>query len=369
MRATILKRAILVSACAGAAVFVGPMSQNDEAGSRLVAQTLERRQWGVTPEGQPADLFIVRNANGMEFRFSNYGGIIQAITAPDRNGQLTNVVLSYDSLSQYRGTFSTLVGRFANRIAGASFIIDGQTYQLAANSGATNHIHGGPTGFQRRLWSAEPFVREDGAGAVLRYTSADGEEGYPGKLDVEVTYTLTNGNEVIVDYRAVTDKPTHVNLTHHAYFNLAGEGDVMNHVMTVYASRYTPVDEQLIPTGAVTPVLGTPLDFRRPTPIGARINADHEQIRFGRGYDHNWVLDARGPEPRLSVRLWEPGSGRVMEVLSTQPGIQIYTGRTTGVALETQHFPNSPNQPNFPSTLLRPGEEYRHTTVFRFSVQ
>ncbi len=338
------------------------------------ARALSTVRYGEMPDGPPVHLYTLTNARGMQVGVTDYAGVITSIVVPDRNGVPANVVLGFDSLGGYfRGAYtSSLIGRYGNRIKDASFTLDGQQYQLARNNGQ-NHIHGGPGGFHRQLWQAETFENAEGVGVVLSYTSADGEEGYPGTLRTSVTYTLTDDNELRLDYRATTDRPTHVNLTHHAYFNLSGDHDrqVLGHELMLNASRFTPVDSTLIPTGEIATVEGTPLDFRDATPIGARIDADHPQIRFGRGYDHNFVVDGEPGSLRLAARVYEPESGRVLEVLTTQPGIQIYTGyrQRRAIALETQHFPNSPNQPNFPSTVLRPGEEYHTTTIFRFDVR
>ena len=283
-------------------------------------------------------------------RATNYGGIIMSLLVPDRDGRLADVVIGFDSVEQYRPNpryLGAIVGRYANRIANARFTLDGTTYHLAANRAPT-HLHGGITGFDQRVWRAT-----SGASRLeLRYTSPDGEEGYPGTLEVQVTYTLTDQNELIVDYLATTDKPTHVNLTQHSYFNLAGEGDVLDHVLQMDADAITPVNEQLIPTGEIMPVTGTDFDFRTPAPIGAR--------RQG-SYDHNFVL-------RGGARVVEPRSGRTLALKTTQPAVQLYTGFPRGFCLETQHFPDSPNQPRFPSTVLRPGETYRSRTVFQFGI-
>jgi aldose 1-epimerase len=356
------------------------------------AATIESQPFGQTQEGTPVDLYTLTNANGVEVRATNYGGIIVSLRVPDKQGQFEDVVLGYDSLAGYLDEtpyFGAIIGRYGNRIGGAQFTLDGQTYQLATNDGR-NHLHGGVKGLDKVVWQAEPFEDENGVGLVFTYTSPDGEEGYPGTLNVTVTYTLTNDNELIFDYEATTDKATPVNLTQHTYFNLAGdgEGDILDHQMMINADAFTPVDSTLIPTGELRSVEGTPFDFRQPTAIGARINQDTEQLRFGRGYDHNFVLardTASADALVLAARVTEPTSGRVMEVYSTEPGVQFYSGNfldgsitgknghvyehRTGFCLETQHFPNSPNQPDFPSTILRPGETYRSRTVYAFSVQ
>jgi aldose 1-epimerase len=310
----------------------------------------------------------------MQVSMSNYGGVITSILVPDRDGTVGNVVIQLDSLGSYlsAGNNSSLLGRYGNRIAGGRFTIDGQQYQLATNNGP-NHLHGGPQGFSRKVWTAQPFQNAGGVGVVLTYVSPDGEEGYPGTLRTQVTYTLANDNSLTLDYRATTDRPTHVNLSHHVYFNLSADStrDILGHEMRVNASRYTPVDSTLIPTGELASVAGTPFDFRQARPIGGRIEETHPQLRIGRGYDHNWVLDRQGDGLQLAARLREPTTGRVLEVHTTEPGMQIYTQfrRRHGIALETQHFPDTPNKANFPTTLIRPGQEYRSTTAFRFSVQ
>jgi aldose 1-epimerase len=339
-------------------------------GGRGVEQAL----YGSMPDGRPVHLFSLTNAVGTRVGISNYAGLITSVEVPDREGNVANVISGFDSLAEYLagGSANAIIGRYANRIARGRVAIDGREYTLALNNGP-HHIHGGPGGFQKKLWEARPFQTSRGVGVELSYISPDGEENYPGTLTTRVTYTLTDANELVLDYHATTDRPTVLNLTHHAYFNLSGdpERDILDHELMLNASTFTPADSTLIPTGEITSVEGTPFDFRRPTTIGARIDADHPQIRYGRGYDHNFVIDGDGSTPRLAARLRHPGTGRVIEVLTTEPGIQVYTGfrRRHAVALETQHFPDSPNQPNFPSTILRPGEEFRSTTIYRFAVQ
>lgn len=349
--------------------------------------------FGSTADGDLINVFTLRNANGVTVRAINYGGIILSLEVPDREGRLDDVVLGYEHLEAYEERspyFGSLIGRYANRIADGRFELDGRSYTLAVNNGP-NHLHGGLRGFDKVLWQARPIRSQSGVGVVLAYTSPDGEEGYPGTLMTEVTYTLTDGDELHIDYLATTDAPTPVNLTQHSYFNLAGAGDrdILDHELTIHADRFTPVDETLIPTGELRPVLGTPLDFTVPRAVGESIHAqEDEQIAFGRGYDHNFVLNREGVHEgdlSLAARVFEPVSGRVLEVYTTEPGMQFYSGnfldgsltgkggvayhRRHGFCLETQHFPNSPNEPDFPSTILRPDETYRSKTIWAFTTQ
>ncbi len=329
--------------------------------SRPRARRVEvnRAPFGSTPAGDPVELFTLSHAGGLEVRVTNYGGIVLSILAPDRDGRPANVVLGHDSLdgylrdSRYPGA---IVGRYANRIAHARFDLDGTTHRLTANHGP-HHLHGGRAGFDKVVWRATPFRTNATVGVVLTHSSPDGDEGYPGTLGVRVTYTLTDRHALVVDYLATTDRPTPVNLTQHCYFNLAGTGDILGHLLRIDADAITPVDETLIPTGAIAPVAGTPFDFRSATAIGARLD--------GR-YDHNFVLDRTGPGLVHAAQLVDPISRRTFDVHTTEPGLQLYTGARTGLCLETQHFPDSPNQPSFPSTILRPGAEYRSQTVFAF---
>jgi aldose 1-epimerase len=347
-----------------------------------------RASFGTTPAGGAVDVFTLANAHGLELRVLTYGGIIVSLTVPDRDGRMADVVLGHDSLEEYLSDssyFGAIIGRFANRIAGGRFTVDGKPYQLAANDGP-NHLHGGRTGFDRVVWRAAPFRAGDAAGVALSYTSPDGEEGYPGNLDARVRYALTDRDELVVDFLATTDQATPVNLTQHTCFNLTGDGagDILGHLLRINADLMTPVDENLIPTGRFAPVAGGPFDFRTLTGIGARIATDDEQLRRGRGYDHNFVL--RRGEPGLvhAAQVVEPTSGRTLDVYTTEPGLQFYSGNfidgrvigksgrvhgpRAGLCLETQHYPDSPNQPGFPSPLLRPGQEYRSRTVFAFRV-
>ena len=362
------------------------MSRLCAAAVLALVAAVNRSPFGRTAEGEAVDLFTLSNAHGIEVRVITYGAIITSVKTPDRNGRFADIVLGFDDLDSYLTRsrfFGAVAGRYANRIAKGRFTIDGKTFQLATNNDA-NHLHGGVKGFDKVVWKAEPFERNGNKGVVLKYTSRDGEEGYPGTLNASVTYTLTPRDELVVDYGATTDKATHVNLTQHSYFNLAGEGngDVLRHQMMINADRYTPVDEGLIPTGELAPVDGTPFDFRKPAAIGARIDADDEQIRRGAGYDHNFVLNG-GRGLHLAARVVEPATGRTLVVETTEPGVQFYSGNRLsrapgksghmydlrgGFCLETQHFPDSPNKPAFPSTLLRPGETYATKTVFTFGI-
>ena len=339
-----------------------------------------------TVGGKEVDLYTLKNAKGNIVKISNYGGIVQSVCVPCRKGNLRDVVLGYDTLAEYvkeTPYFGCLVGRYGNRIAKGRFTLDGREYTLAINNGP-NALHGGLKGFDKVVWDAKSSVTKDGPTLELHYISADGEEGYPGNLDVTATYTWTGDNELHLDYRATTDKPTVVSLTQHSYFNLAGKGDVLGHVVMIKSDKITPVDSTLIPTGAFMPVKDTPFDFNKPTPIGERIGADDGQIKFGGGYDHNFVI-TKGAGLGLMARVTEPATGRVLEVLSTEPALQFYSGnfldghitgkggcvyqRRNGFCMEPQHYPDSPNQPKFPSVVLRPGKTYKNTIVYRFGVE
>jgi aldose 1-epimerase len=379
---------------AAAAIVFGGCVERD-APTEAETPRVEQTDFGVTPQGDSVDAYTLTNANGSSMRVTNYGGIILSLRVPDREGTLDDVVLGFDSLDAYTREgyrqanpyFGALIGRYGNRIDEGQFSIDGQTYTLEANDGA-NHLHGGDEGFDQVVWDAEPFERDDRVGVVLTHTSPDGHGGYPGALDVEVTYALTNDDALAIDYRATTTEPTHVNLTQHSYFNLdgAGDGDVLDHRLRIAANEFTPVDSTLIPTGQFRDVEGTPFDFTEFTPIGARIGADHRQIGIGGGYDHNFVLRRQDSDSlRVAARAYEPDSGRLMTVRTTEPGVQFYSGnfldgsftgksgaayeQHAGFALETQHFPDSPNQADFPSTLLRPDETYTSRTVYDFSTR
>ncbi|MER3375123.1 MAG: aldose epimerase family protein [Allomuricauda sp.] len=345
--------------------------------------------FGEMPNGEKVDKYTLSNENGMEVDVITYGGIITRWTAPDKNGNYQDVVLGFNDLESYFGDvpyFGALVGRYGNRIAKGQFSLDGETYTLAKNNGP-NHLHGGNKGFDKVVWNAEAESTDDGASLVLTYTSADGEEGYPGKLDVKVTYTLTGDDQLDIQYEAVTDKPTVVNLTQHSYFNLSGDfsQDILDHEVTLNAPAYLPVDAGLIPTGELRPVEGTPFDFTEPKAVGKEINADNEQIKRGGGYDHCWVLDETNGDFGLAASAYHPETGRFLEVYTDEPAIQFYTGnflngalasktggtygKRSGLCLETQHYPDSPNQEAFPSTRLNPGETYSSRTSFKFSTK
>jgi len=369
---------------AGAVLLTGLLACS--AGGPAMTRSVTRSPFGTTPAGEPVELFTLTNPRGIEVRAMTYGGIIVSLRTPDRDGRLGDIVLGYDSLEGYlRDTpyFGAIIGRYGNRIAGGRFTLDGETYTLATNNGR-NHLHGGVRGFDKVVWTGEAFETDSGVGVVFRYTSPNGEEGYPGTLRAEVTYTLTDDGKLVFDYLAATDRATPVNLTQHTYFNLAGGGDILGHELMLAADRYTPVDSTLIPTGELAFVDGTPFDFRRPTPIGERIGGDHVQLENGLGYDHNFVLNRADTGLVHAARVVEPVSGRTLDVWTTEPGVQFYSGNfldgsitgkggrvythRTGFCLETQHFPDSPNHPDFPSTILRPGDEYRSRTVLAFGV-
>jgi len=349
-----------------------------------------RAAYGNLPDGGGAvEEFTLKNASGIEVRAISYGAIITSIKTPDKTGALGAIVYGYDSLADYvkdKSYFGPVVGRFANRIAKARFTLDGKTYQLAVNDGA-NTLHGGVRGLSKILWKGEPFNHGDTAGVTFRYTSKDGEEGYPGTLNVAVSYGLAPSGDLIIDYEATTDKPTPINISQHGYWNLhgGGRGTILDHLMTIDAAEYTPVDSTLIPTGVIAPVAGTPFDFRTPTAIGARIGQTDTQLRFGKGYDHNWVLDRKGAAGLVhAMRLADTVSGRTLDITTTEPGLQFYSGNFLdgtihgkggepyvyrgAIVLETQHFPDSPNQKAFPNTILKPGETMRSRSVFTFGV-
>jgi aldose 1-epimerase len=350
---------------------------------------IEQSAFGKTTDGQEVSLFALQNASGMKATITNYGGIVTSLYVPDRNGNFDDVVLGYSTIDGYlkeHPYFGALIGRYGNRIGKARFKLDGKEYKLAANNGE-NHLHGGVKGFDKVVWNGEPVKQDSAVGVKFTYLSKDGQEGYPGNLSCDATYLLTNKNELKITYHAATDKATPVNLTHHSYFNLAGQGngDILNHQLEIFANRFTPVDKGLIPTGELRPVEGTPMDFRQPHAIGERINSADEQVKFGLGYDHNWMLNNSDGSLALAARVLESATGRTMEVWTTEPGIQFYSGNFLdgtltgkegrvykhryGFCLESQHFPDSPNKPEFPNTILRPGETYRTETIYRFSAK
>jgi aldose 1-epimerase len=350
---------------------------------------LKKLAFGQTADGKRVDLYTLTNAGGMEVKITSYGATVVSLVVPDRNSKPADVVLGYDSLEDYIAGgyyFGCIAGRYANRIAGGKFTLDGTEYRLAANDGG-NHLHGGLRGFDKMVWQAREFEDNVDMGLRFSYLSPEGEEGYPGNLACTVIYTLNAANELKIDYRAATDTPTIVNLTQHAYFNLAGagSGNILSHELMINADRFTPVDSRLIPTGELKSVQGTPFDFTRSTAIGARIDSDDEQLILGKGYDHNWVLNKDVDGPSLAARALERDSGRTLEVYTTQPGLQFYSGNFLanriaakagqiyhhrgGFCLETQHFPDSPNRPNFPSTVLEPGAKYEHTTIYKFTAE
>ena len=362
-----------------AAIFVSGLQA--EAKSKM-----QKQSFGKTEDGQPVDLYLLTNKNGMEAAITNYGGTVVSLKVADRSGKFEDVVLGYDDLDGYatgKAYIGATVGRYANRIAHATFTLDSSTYTLAKNDG-DNHLHGG---FNKRVWTAKDVSSIAGQALELTYLSKDGEEGFPGNLPVKVVYTLTDQNELKIDYNATTDKDTVLNLTNHAYFDLAGQGngDILQQQIMIKADRFTPIDATSIPTGELRSVKGTPFDFTNSTAIGARIDQDDQQLKLGRGYDHNWVLNNATPGSLfLAAQAYDPHSGRVLEVLTTEPGIQLYTGnfldgihgkdgkvynRRYAFCLETQHFPDSPNHPNFPSAELKPGQHFQSTTVYKFSTK
>jgi aldose 1-epimerase len=352
--------------------------------SALAKSGITSQEFGTMTDGQHVQIYKLTNKNGMEADITNFGGIVQSLKVPDKSGKLTDVALGYDKLEDYvpdKSSFGSLIGRYGNRIAHAKFTLDGHTYTLAKNDGE-NSLHGGLKGFNKKVWSA----KQEGNSLVLNYLSKDGEEGYPGNLNVTVTYTLTDDNELKIQYDATTDKNTVLNLTNHSYFNLSGQdaGEILGHELMLKADKFTPVNTTLIPTGELRDVKGTPFDFTKSTAIGARIGGSDEQLKFGKGYDHNFVLNGGITKtPRLAAEVYDPKSGRVMQVLTTEPGVQFYTGNfldgtvhgkgghvynfRNALCLETQHYPDSPNQGNFPTTELKAGEKYHTITVFKFS--
>lgn len=349
--------------------------------------SISRQLFGKMPDGKEVILYTLNNTNGMELKIMNYGGIIVSLRVPDRNRVADDIVLGYDRLEDYlklNPYFGALIGRYGNRIAKGKFALDGTTYQLATNNGA-NHLHGGRKGYDQVYWDAQDVKTDTTLGLIMHYLSKDGEEGYPGNLDIFITYTLTNQNQLRIDYSATTDKETIVNLTHHSYFNLAGAGkrDILDQKLMIDADRFTPVDSGLIPTGELKSVEGTPMDFRNPTAIGSRITVPDQQLKFAGGYDHNWVLNKTDNSLTQVVKVEDPQTGRIMKIFTTEPGLQFYSGNFLdgtiigkngnvykhryGYCLEAQHFPDSPNKPGFPPVVLKPGETYKQTTIYQFS--
>ncbi len=345
--------------------------------------------FGQTESGQQVDIYTLTNTNGMQVRITNYGAIVQSLTVSDRNGKTEDVVLGYDKLENYiqdASYFGCVVGRFGNRISKGKFMLDNKEYTLATNNGP-NHLHGGKKGFNKVVWDGKSVKNKESVGLKLIYLSKDGEEGYPGNLNSSLVYTLTNNNELQIEYEATTDKATPVNLTHHGYFNLSGncKSDILSHELWINANTFTPIDSTSIPTGNLPSVENTPFDFNSPTAIGVRINDENEQLKFGLGYDHNWVLNNVDGTMKLQASLYEPTSGRLMEIYTEEPGLQFYSGNFLdgsisgkkeiiykhryAAVLETQHFPDSPNQPDFISTILKPGETYKTKTIYRFSTK
>jgi aldose 1-epimerase len=360
-----------------------------QAPSKKGTSAVKKQAFGKLPDGTSIELYTLSNPNGFQAGIMTYGGTVVSLTAPDRNGKFADVVLGADSLEGYlkqTNYFGAIIGRYGNRIGHATFKLDGKQYNLPKNDG-DNTLHGGPQGFDKRVWKATPAGAAEGQSLELTYVSKDGEEGFPGTLSVRVVYTLTTRNELKIDYTATTDKDTVVNLTNHSYFNLAGqgEGDVLGHQVTIDAGRFTPVDAGLIPTGELRAVKGTPFDFTTATAIGARIGQSDQQLKFGNGYDHNWVLNKGQGGLTKAAEVYEPKTGRVLEVWTTEPAMQFYTGNSlsgsvpgkggkvypirSAFCMETQHYPDSPNKPSFPSTVLKPGTTYHTTTIYRFSAR
>jgi aldose 1-epimerase len=354
------------------------------SGSCCMSQKDGGKLFGCMPDGAPVRIYTLRNQNGMEARILNYGGIVQSLKVPDRNGHLGDAVLGYDDLGNYLTNspyFGALIGRYGNRIARGRFMLDGVSYQLATND-YPNSLHGGVRGFDKRIWHATPGHSAKGQTLKLTYVSHDGEEGYPGQLKVTALYTLTKDNALRLDFTATCDRDTILNLTHHSYFNLAGHGNILGDIVYINADQYTPIDSTMIPTGELAPVAGTPMDFRTPTAVGARINENNDQLKYASGYDFNWVINKPMGELGLDARVTDPLTGRVMEVWSTEPGLQFYSGNflngtmkgkggwvyqfRNALTMEPQHFPDSPNHPNFPSTELRPGQVYHSTIIYKF---
>jgi aldose 1-epimerase len=375
--------AMLAITLAGAAIAAAQQKTEIKPGMKM-------ESFGKTADGQEVQLFTLTNKNGIEAKITNFGGIVVSLKTPDRKGQLTDIVLGYDNLDGYVGDkayLGALIGRYGNRIAKGQFVLNGKTYQIPLND-SPNALHGGPNAFNKKVWTAKDISTHSTPMLQLTYLSKDGENGFPGNLTTQVTYSLTSANELRIDYAATTDKDTVLNLTNHSYFNLKGEGqgDILQHEVRLNANKFTPVDATLIPTGELKSVQGTPFDFRKSTAVGARINMDDQQLKYGWGYDHNWVLNGIGAgQLVIAARVHEPTTGRVLEVLTDQPGVQFYTGnhldgtihgkggkvyqQRAALCLETQHYPDSPNHPAFPSTELKPGQRFHSTTIYKFGVE
>lgn len=353
----------------------------------LYMPLIEKSLFGKTPSGETVELYTLKNASNAEVQIMTYGGTVVSLKVPDRSGTPGDIVLGFETLDGYLKNspyFGSIIGRYGNRIGRGQFSLNGKQYTLPKNNGE-NTLHGGIRGFDKVVWKATEVKSKEGPALLLTYLSKDGEEGFPGNLNATVVYTLTNNNELRIEYTATTDKVTVVNLTHHSYFNLAGEGSILQHELMINADKFTPVDAGLIPTGELRNVKGTPMDFAKPTAIAARIDQQDEQLVMGKGYDHNWVLNRSTGKLSLAAKAYEPRTGRVMEVLTTEPGLQFYSGnfldgtitgkggqvykQRYGFCLETQHFPDSPNKPAFPSTTLKPGQQYKSTTVYKFTVK
>jgi aldose 1-epimerase len=370
-------------------IFLSAFSLNNQCQTQVKKKMITKEKFGVAPSGETIYIYTLVNSSGTKARIINYGAILQSLIVADRDKKFADVVLGFDSLDQYfkpNPFFGAIVGRYGNRLDKAKFTLDGTTYQLSANE-RKNQLHGGFKGFDKRIWNSEEVHSKHGPAVKLTYHSADKEEGYPGNLDISVTYTLTDENELRIDYHAVTDKPTVLNPTHHSYFNLSGSfsNTILDEKLWIDADKFTPINNESIPSGELTDVSNTPMDFRQPFMIGERINSDDMQIKNAKGYDHNWVLNNNNGKVRKVATVYDKLSGRFMEVLTDQPGIQFYSGNfldgslkgkggtpirhRTALCLETQHFPDSPNHANFPSTVLRPGEVYTQTTIYRFSAK
>lgn len=353
----------------------------------MSAPAISKSEFGKTPGGKAVDLYTLRNLNGIEAGIITYGGILVSLKTPDKSGKFEDVVLGFDSLDGYlkdNDYFGAIVGRYCNRIANGRFSLNGDTYSLATNDNGYNNLHGGNHGFNRAVWAAKTIESLNRPALELSYVSKDGEEGFPGTLTVTAVYALTDNNELRLDFTATTDKHTICNLTNHSYFNFRGHGDVLDYVVQIAAEKFTPANSRMIPTGELRPVAGSPFDFRKPTAIGAHINNGDEQLKIARGYDQNWVLDKPAGELALAARAWDQTTGRRMELFTTQPGVQFYTAnflnnvhgkagqryhQREAFCLEPQHFPDSPNHPNFPSVELRPGQVYKNRIVYKFSVE